>query len=97
MSYKERLLAEKQYLDLIDELFDILEEKGLSRYRISKDTGIDQTRLSRIYNDKVPMSMNEFITISSFYNISVFLKGVETQDGSIVKYITGMFSSEADK
>jgi len=63
MSYRERLLKNKKYRDIRDKCFQLIEEEGMTRYQISKCTEIDQTRLSRVYHGKVPMSMNELIQI----------------------------------
>lgn len=43
-------MARRSSQKLSDQVRLAIEESGLSRYRISQDTGIDQSALSKFYN-----------------------------------------------
>lgn len=74
MIYRDILIAKPKYQELTSQLFDLLDKQGVTRYKISKDTGIDQTRLSRVFNHKVPLSMNELIRICETYSMGIEIK-----------------------
>lgn len=77
MSFRDNLIESPLYLKLMDSLFKSLDSKQISRYKISKITGIDQTRLGRVYNKTATMSMNEFISICENFSYELKLENKE--------------------
>ena len=95
MVYKDTLLGTKKYQKLLADLFEILEKEEVTRYKIHKKTKMDQTRLSRVYNKKVPLSMNELIRICDEFSISIELKKeseITTGTKQIINYLSKLIS-----
>ena len=95
MIYRDILISKPKYQQLTDQLFDLLDKQGITRYKISKDTGIDQTRLSRVYNQKVPLSMNELIRICEAYSIDIELKkenAIRQNAKQMISYLSKLIS-----
>lgn len=65
--------------NIISNIQSLLFKSGISRYRISKDTGINQSTLSRYVNgeiDIMDMSLGHAIKLSDYYHEEVNLKGL---------------------
>ena len=95
MIYRDILIAKPKYRQLTDQLFDLLDKEGITRYKISKDTGIDQTRLSRVFNHKVPLSMNELMRICETYSIEIEIKkenAIKQNAKQMIHYLSKLIS-----
>jgi transcriptional regulator with XRE-family HTH domain len=94
MTYRDRLLQTPRYRKLRESCFRLLEDEGITRYQLCKQTGIDQTRLARVYHGKVPMSMNELIRICDACGFQLELKPknpINTGTKHMVQYLKKIF------
>ena len=62
-------------MEVIDSLRKIIKESVVSRYRVSKDTGIDQAILSRFVNGERGLNMQNIDTICRYFKLELRPKG----------------------
>ena len=58
-----------------DQVRQAIEESGLSRYRISKDTGIDQSTISRFCRNEGGMTLKTFDRLCFYLRLRVVAAG----------------------
>jgi transcriptional regulator with XRE-family HTH domain len=66
-------LAKKKTLLLTDQVRQAIEDSGLTRYRIAKETGISESALSQFYNGQRGLSMNALNALGQFLQLKVTL------------------------
>jgi len=59
---------------LVDQLRQAIEESGLSRYAISKATGIDQGQLSNMMRGKVGLGLENIERLLAFLDLEIRLE-----------------------
>lgn len=60
-----------RYKPLSDQIRNAVDASGLSRYRISKETGISQTSLSRFMAGERGLPLSAIDTLGAFLNLEV--------------------------
>ncbi len=53
-------------MKLQQQIDEILKEKGISRYQLSKDTGINESQISRFFREKVNLSLENILMIVEY-------------------------------
>jgi predicted XRE-type DNA-binding protein len=59
---------------LLAEITSAIEMSGLSRYRISKDTGIDQAQLSRLMQGKCGLGFDALERLCDYLELEITVK-----------------------
>ncbi|MGZ0172970.1 MAG: helix-turn-helix domain-containing protein [Planctomycetales bacterium] len=60
--------------ELLNQIRQAIEASGVSRYRISQDTGIDQGHLSRLMNDKGGTSVETVEKLCQYLELEVVVQ-----------------------
>jgi transcriptional regulator with XRE-family HTH domain len=58
---------------LTDQLRQAIDDSGLTRYQIAKDTGIDESALAKFYNGHRGLSMEALNALGKFLQLSIRL------------------------
>ena len=66
-------MAKKQTKLLSDQLRQAIDDSGLTRYRISKETGISETALALFYNGHRGLSMKALNALGEFLQLTITL------------------------
>ena len=61
----------KRRKKLSDQIRRSIETCGMTRYRISKETGIDQSNLSRFIHGEVGLSMDSLDRLADLLNLNI--------------------------
>lgn len=56
---------------LSDQVRSAIDDSGLSRYRISQDTGIDQSALSKFYNGQRGVNSDTLDVLGEYLGLSI--------------------------
>ena len=73
---------------LQDRILDLLEHKGWSKYRLSKETGIPENTVYNIFKRKTMPKLDTIVIICNAFEISVgefFAFDIEHTDGHLTK------------
>lgn len=68
-------MSKKRQTNISDQLRALIEECGLSRYELAKQTGIDESALSRFMSGERGLSMKALDTLGAFLDWEVVQKG----------------------
>ncbi len=66
-------MSEKQVKLLTDQLRQAIDDCGLTRYRISQETGISESTLSQFYNGHRGLSMEALNALGTFLQLTITL------------------------
>ena len=66
-------MAKKRPKQLTDQLRQAIDECGLSRYEIAKQTGIDESALAKFYNGHRGLSMEALNALGEFLQLKITL------------------------
>ena len=66
-------MAKKQSSLLTDQLRQSIDESGLTRYQIAKETGIDESALAKFYNGHRGLSMEALNALGEFLQLTITL------------------------
>ena len=66
-------MTKKQTKLLSDQLRQAIDDSGLTRYRISKETGISETALALFYNGHRGLSMKALNALGEFLQLTITL------------------------
>jgi transcriptional regulator with XRE-family HTH domain len=66
-------MAKKPPNQLTDQLRQAIDESGLTRYRIAKETGISETTLAQFYNGHRGLSMEALNALGEFLQLKITL------------------------
>ena len=58
---------------LTDQLRQAIDDSGLTRYRIAKETGISESTLAQFYNGHRGLSMNALNALGDFLQLKIHL------------------------
>ena len=58
---------------LTDQLRQMIDDCGLTRYQIAKGTGIDESALAKFYNGRRGLSMNALNALGEFLQLKITL------------------------
>jgi hypothetical protein len=67
-------MAKKRPKLLSDQLRQVIDDSGLTRYRISKETGISETALALFYNGHRGLSMRAMDTLGKFLELEIIMR-----------------------
>jgi hypothetical protein len=74
-------MAKKRPMKLTDQLRQAIEDCGLTRYEIAKQTGIDESALAKFYNGHRGLSMKALNALGEFLQLKVTLGRKSEQKG----------------
>lgn len=64
-----------------DRIFELIEERGLTAYRVSKDTGISQASLADWRKGRSKPKIDKLKKLSEYFNVSIsYLTGEDDDD-----------------
>jgi len=66
-------MAKKRPKQLSDQLRQAIDDCGLSRYEIAKQTGIDESALAKFYNGHRGLSMEALNALGEFLQLTIHL------------------------
>lgn len=66
-------MAEKRTKKLTDQLRQAIDDCGLTRYEIAKQTGIDESALAKFYNGHRGLSMEALNALGEFLELKIIL------------------------
>lgn len=66
-------MAKKQTILVTDQLRQAIDDSGLTRYRIAKETGLSESTLAQFYNGHRGLSMNALNALGEFLDLKVVL------------------------
>lgn len=66
-------MAKKRTNLLTDQLRQAIDDCGLTRYRISKATGIDESALAKFYNGHRGLSMGALNALGEYLQLTIIL------------------------
>ena len=64
-------MSKKSPKTMTDQLRQAIDESGLTRYRISKDTGIDESTLAKFYNRRRGLSQESIDRLWEYLGLRV--------------------------
>ena len=66
-------MAKKRIKLISDQLRQVIDDSGLTRYRISKETGISETALALFYNGQRGLSMKALNALGKCLELKIVL------------------------
>ena len=66
-------MAKKRTNQLTDQLRQAIDDSGLTRYRIAKETGISESNLAQFYNGHRGLSMEALNALGEFLQLKITL------------------------
>jgi transcriptional regulator with XRE-family HTH domain len=66
---------------LTDQLRQAIDDSGLTRYRIAKETGISESALAQFYNGHRGLSMEALNALGEFLELTIHLGRKPEQEG----------------
>ncbi len=66
-------MAKKRSSLLTDQLRQAIDDSGLTRYRIAKETGISESALAQFYNGHRGLSINALNALGEFLQLTITL------------------------
>lgn len=66
---------------IADQLRRAIDESGLSRYQIAKETGIDESALAKFYNGQRGLSMSALNSLGECLQLTIILGRKTGQEG----------------
>ena len=66
-------MAKKRTKQLTDQLRQAIDDCGLTRYQIAKETGIDESALAKFYNGHRGLSMEALNALGEFLQLTITL------------------------
>ena len=66
-------MAKKRTNVFTDQLRQAIDDSGLTRYRIAKATGIDESALAKFYNGSRGLSMGALNALGEFLQLTITL------------------------
>ena len=66
---------------LTDQLREAINDSGLTRYQIAKETGIDESALAKFYNGRRGLSMDALNALGEFLQLKITLGRKPTKKG----------------
>jgi transcriptional regulator with XRE-family HTH domain len=59
---------------VLDQLRDMIEQGDISRYRIARDTGIDQAALSRFVHGQTGLNFTTIETLAEYLGLEIIIR-----------------------
>jgi transcriptional regulator with XRE-family HTH domain len=64
-------MAKKRTNNLTDQLRRAMDESGMTRYQMAKETGIDESALAKFYNGKRGLSMKALNSLGQLLQLKI--------------------------
>ncbi len=74
-------MAKKRSQLLTDQVRQAIDDSGLTRYRIAKETGISESALAQFYNGHRGLSMDALNALGQFLQLNITLGRKPTPKG----------------
>jgi transcriptional regulator with XRE-family HTH domain len=74
-------MAKKRSKLMSDQLRQAIDDSGLTRYRISKETGISETALSLFYNGQRGLSMKALNALGKYLELKIVMGRKPEKEG----------------
>ncbi|MFZ1936664.1 MAG: helix-turn-helix transcriptional regulator [Thermoguttaceae bacterium] len=74
-------MAKKRSNLMSDQLRQAIDDSGLTRYRISKETGISETALSLFYNGQRGLSMKALNALGKYLELKIVMGRKPEKEG----------------
>ena len=74
-------MAKKRTNVFTDQLRQAIDDSGLTRYRIAKATGIDESALAKFYNGHRGLSMDALNALGEFLQLKITLGRKPKKEG----------------
>lgn len=74
-------MAKKRTKLLTDQVRQAIDNSGLTRYRISKETGISETALALFYNGHRGLSMEALNALGEFLELTIIMRRKPSKKG----------------
>jgi DNA transposition AAA+ family ATPase len=75
-------MAKKRRKQLTDQLRQAIEDCGMSRYEIAKQTGIDESALAKFFNGHRGLSMEALNALGEFLELEIIMRRKPEQRGN---------------
>ena len=66
-------MAERRLKSMTDQIRQAIDDSGLTRYRISQETGIDESALAKFYNGHRGLSMDALNRLGKFLGLRIVM------------------------
>lgn len=66
-------MAKKRSKSMTDQLRQAIDDSGLTRYRIAKETGVSESALAHFYNGHRGLSMDALNALGEFLQLKITL------------------------
>jgi transcriptional regulator with XRE-family HTH domain len=66
-------MTRRQPSKLSDQMRQAIDRSGLTRYRIAKETGIDESALAKFYNGRAGLSMESLNALGECLKLTIHL------------------------
>jgi transcriptional regulator with XRE-family HTH domain len=74
-------MAKKRSNKLTDQLRQLIDDCGLTRYEIAKQTGIDESALAKFYNGHRGLSMEALNALGEYLELTIIMRRKPTKKG----------------
>jgi DNA transposition AAA+ family ATPase len=74
-------MARRQTKSLTDQLRQAIDESGLTRYQIAKETGIDESALGKFYNGHRGLSMEALNALGECLELEIIMRRKPAKKG----------------
>lgn len=74
-------MAKKRTNKLTDQLRQAIDDCGLTRYEIAKQTGIDESALAKFYNGQRGVSMKALNALGEYLELTIVMRRKPTKKG----------------
>ena len=75
-------MAKKRSNKLTDQLRQLIDDCGLTRYEIAKQTGIDESALAKFYNGHRGLSMEALNALGEYLELTIIMRRKPPKKGS---------------
>ena len=67
-------MAKKTGRKLTDQLRQAIDDSGVTRYQIAKETGIDESALAKFYNGRRGLSMEALNALGEYLDLTITMR-----------------------
>ncbi len=74
-------MAKRRSKKLTDQIRQAIDDSGLTRYQIAKETGIDESALAKFYNGHRGLSMEALNALGEYLELTIVSRRKPTKKG----------------
>jgi plasmid maintenance system antidote protein VapI len=67
-------MAKRRSIKVSDQLRRIIDESGLTRYRIAKEIDLDESTMAKFYNGKAGLSMEVLDRLGEYLDLEITMR-----------------------